>query len=179
MARNIPKSRFSLNNLALLLNHASRASDAEPLYRRALAIDEKSYGPNHPSVALVVTNLAGLLADEGRWNDAAALYARTTSILLGADSARTVGNGDFQKALVSKNTGEFRAHARALFKASATDPKNLTQGFELAQWALQSAAADALSSMSVRFAKSDANLAKLVRNQQDLAAGREISLSKP
>jgi hypothetical protein len=25
---------------------------AEPLYRRALAIDEKSFGPDHPNVAI-------------------------------------------------------------------------------------------------------------------------------
>ena len=40
-----------LNNLALLLGATNRLAEAEPLYRRALAIDEKSFGPEHPNVA--------------------------------------------------------------------------------------------------------------------------------
>ena len=32
---------------------------AEPLFRRALAIDEQSYGPDHPDVAIDLNNLAG------------------------------------------------------------------------------------------------------------------------
>ena len=40
-----------LNNLAQLLQVTNRLAEAEPLYRRALAIDEKSFGPDHPNVA--------------------------------------------------------------------------------------------------------------------------------
>jgi len=36
---------------------------AEPLMRRALAIDEQSYGAEHPSVAIDLNNLALLLQD--------------------------------------------------------------------------------------------------------------------
>ncbi|MGO4871172.1 MAG: tetratricopeptide repeat protein [Roseiarcus sp.] len=39
-----------------------RREKAEPLYRRALAIDEASYGPDHPSTATVRENLAALEA---------------------------------------------------------------------------------------------------------------------
>jgi hypothetical protein len=39
----------ALNNLAQLLHDTSRFGEAEPLMRRALAIDEKS-GPEHPRV---------------------------------------------------------------------------------------------------------------------------------
>jgi hypothetical protein len=39
----------------------SRLAEAEPLFRRALAIDEKSFGPDHPEVAMDLNNLAGLL----------------------------------------------------------------------------------------------------------------------
>ena len=35
--------------------------EAEPLFRRALAIDEASYGPDHPNVAIRLNNLAELL----------------------------------------------------------------------------------------------------------------------
>jgi hypothetical protein len=50
-----------LNNLALLLHATNRLSKAEPLMRRALAIDEQSYGPEHPEVAIALNNLAALL----------------------------------------------------------------------------------------------------------------------
>jgi hypothetical protein len=38
----------ALNNLAVLLEASNRLGEAEPLYRRALAIDEQRYGPDHP-----------------------------------------------------------------------------------------------------------------------------------
>jgi hypothetical protein len=43
-----------------LLGATNRLSEAEPLYRRALAIFEKSYGPEHPSTVTVRNNLAGV-----------------------------------------------------------------------------------------------------------------------
>ena len=36
----------------------NRLGEAEPLMGRALAIDEKCYGPNHPNVARDLNNLA-------------------------------------------------------------------------------------------------------------------------
>ena len=53
--------RSDLNNLAQLLKATNRLAEAEPLMRRALAIDEKSYGPDHPKVAIRLNNLAELL----------------------------------------------------------------------------------------------------------------------
>ena len=55
--------RQNLNNLALLLQATNRLAEAEPLYRRALAIDEKSLGPDDPDVARDLNNLALLLLD--------------------------------------------------------------------------------------------------------------------
>ena len=57
-----------LNNLADLLKDTNRLSEAEPLMRRALAIDEKSYGPDHPKVAIRLNN--GLAEAVGLWNKA-------------------------------------------------------------------------------------------------------------
>ena len=50
-----------MNQLGLYLNTRCQFQEAERLYRRALAIDEASYGPDHPDVAAVLNNLAGLL----------------------------------------------------------------------------------------------------------------------
>jgi hypothetical protein len=41
-----------------LLQATNRLAEAEPLMRRALEIDEKSYGPDHPNVAIRLNNLA-------------------------------------------------------------------------------------------------------------------------
>jgi len=50
-----------LSKLAGLLENRGDYTGAEPLYRRALAIDEKVFGPDHPRVAEKLTSLAGLL----------------------------------------------------------------------------------------------------------------------
>ena len=49
----IPMSRQSLNNLAVLYDEQGRYADAEPLYKRSLAIREKALGPDHPDVAAI------------------------------------------------------------------------------------------------------------------------------
>ena len=41
-------------------NQQGRYADAEPLYKRALAIREKALGPDHPDVAQSLNNLAVL-----------------------------------------------------------------------------------------------------------------------
>ena len=64
-----------LNNLALLLQNTNRLAEAEPLIRRALAITEKSDGPDDPKVAIRLNNLAMLLQDTNRFADAEPLYA--------------------------------------------------------------------------------------------------------
>jgi Tetratricopeptide repeat len=48
--------------------------------RRALAIDEKSFGPNHPDVALNLNNLASLLRATDRLTEAEELMRRTLAI---------------------------------------------------------------------------------------------------
>ena len=52
--------RHSLNNLAELYRAQGRYADAEPLYKRSLAICEKALGPDHPDVATSLNNLAVL-----------------------------------------------------------------------------------------------------------------------
>ena len=55
-----------LNNLANLLEDTNRLVEAEPLYRRALKINEASYGPDHPNTVTAQENLAALLAALGK-----------------------------------------------------------------------------------------------------------------
>ena len=58
---NHPKVAAILNNLALVLRDTNRFSEAELLLRRALAITEKSLGPENPEMAVRLGNLAQLL----------------------------------------------------------------------------------------------------------------------
>ncbi|MEL6748622.1 MAG: tetratricopeptide repeat protein, partial [Pseudomonadota bacterium] len=64
------------------LYHKARAEYgvAEPLYRRALTIDEASYGPDHPDVARDLNNLAELLRTTNRAGEAEPLYRRALAI---------------------------------------------------------------------------------------------------
>jgi Tetratricopeptide repeat len=75
------RSRSShLSNLAQLLQATSRLEEAKALCRRALAIDELSFGPNHPRVATHLNNLALLLKTTGQLEEGEALYRRALAI---------------------------------------------------------------------------------------------------
>jgi hypothetical protein len=142
-----------VNNLAFLLQATNRLAESEPLYRRALAINEKSLGPVHPTVANSLNNLAWLLAERDDWAAAAAFGRRAKPILVGRGNANDGDRQGLGKALLVSNTWAFRAHARAIYRVGAETSASREEGFELAQWALQTSAAQALSQMSARLAK--------------------------
>ena len=66
----------TLNDQAESYKEEGRYADAEPLYKRVLAINQKALGPDHPSVALALNDLAGLYVAQGRYADAEPLYKR-------------------------------------------------------------------------------------------------------
>jgi len=59
--RKIQSAQLGRIHPALTLRATNRLGEAEPLMRRALAIDEASLGPEHPNVARDLNNLAELL----------------------------------------------------------------------------------------------------------------------
>src|SRR5262249_10340536 len=71
---------IGLHNLALMLKVTNRLSEAKPLMRRALKIDEKSFGPDHPNVARDLNNLAQLLQATNRLGEAEPLMRRALAI---------------------------------------------------------------------------------------------------
>ena len=75
-----PTSPGTLNNLGGLYVLQARYPEAEPLYRRSLAIQEKARGPNHPDVAGVVNNLGSLYCTLGRKAEAEVLCKRGLAI---------------------------------------------------------------------------------------------------
>ena len=69
-----------LSNLGRLYTKQSRYADAEPLFKRALAILENDQGPRDPSVAIVLASHAQLLRATGRAAEAAQLESRAAAI---------------------------------------------------------------------------------------------------
>jgi hypothetical protein len=65
-----------LDILAELSEKTGRTSEAEALYRRALAIREKAFGPDHPYTAETLDGLAKVCEQTGRAAEAQELSAR-------------------------------------------------------------------------------------------------------
>ena len=80
LGSNDPGVAGLLDRQATLLQVIARYGEAEPLFRRALAIDETSYGPDHPDVAIALNNLARLLEDTNRLAEAEPMYRRALAI---------------------------------------------------------------------------------------------------
>jgi tetratricopeptide (TPR) repeat protein len=74
-----PTSRL-MNNLGVYRHTRGQYREAEPLFRRALAIDEQSRGPDHPEVAIRLNNLAVLLRATNRPAEAEPLFRRALAI---------------------------------------------------------------------------------------------------
>ena len=88
---------FAVSCLVVFLDHAALHTEAEPLMRRALAIDEVSFGKDHPNVARDLNNLAQLLQATNRLAEAEPLLLRAVAIFaasLGAShpNTKTVAN---------------------------------------------------------------------------------------
>jgi tetratricopeptide (TPR) repeat protein len=78
-----------LNNLATLYMDQARYPEAEPLAKRALAIREKkraiaiyekAFGPEHPDLGAQLGNQARLYQAQGRYAEAEPLYQRALTI---------------------------------------------------------------------------------------------------
>ena len=65
-----PQVATSLNNLAQLLEAQGKYAEAEPLFRRAVEIFEKSLGADHPNTQTVRKNYELLLAEMKSQNEA-------------------------------------------------------------------------------------------------------------
>jgi tetratricopeptide (TPR) repeat protein len=102
-----------LNQQAVELYQAGRYPEALDLARRALELDEKALGPEHPDIAVSLSNLAGLYKASGAFDKALPLFQRALAIrekALGPDDPATAtslnnlgtlywAQGAYQKAL--------------------------------------------------------------------------------
>ncbi len=85
-----PNDAAVLNNIAMCFYGAGIYISAEPLFRRALEIDEKALGPNHANVSTDLGNLGSLLRNKGDYTAAELLFNRA----LAMDKARGLGQSD-------------------------------------------------------------------------------------
>jgi len=74
-----PTARL-FRQLGILFDVKAKYAEAEQVKRRALAIDEKTYGPDHPNVASDLNNLALLLLDTNRSAEAEPLIRRAVEM---------------------------------------------------------------------------------------------------
>ncbi len=122
-----PDDALVLNNTAVSLQEAGDYAGAEPLYRRALASNERALGPDHPKVATDLNNLAVLLYIKGDYAGAEPLYRRALAIdekALGPDHPKVATNLN-NLANLLEDKGDY-AGAEPLFRrALAIDEKAL------------------------------------------------------
>ena len=76
----VPEAARLLNRAGYYLHQRARYAEAEPLYCRALAINEQTLGPDHPDTVQSLNNLAVVLNAQGRPGETEPLFRRALAI---------------------------------------------------------------------------------------------------
>ena len=114
-----PAEASTLNELAEALREDGRFEDAEPLYRRALAIREQAFGPRSVETAHSLNNLALLLRARGQTDEAATKFADAVAIwkqTLGPRDPQ-VAVGLSNQSLIARDLGKFEDSERLVREA--------------------------------------------------------------
>ncbi len=77
-----PRRRHVAQQPGRLYQAQGRYAEAEPLYKRSLAIREKALGPDHPAVGTSLNNLAALYFAQRDWARAADYWRRSTGVII-------------------------------------------------------------------------------------------------
>ena len=102
----------SLNNLGRLYSAQGKYVQAESLYRRAVAVWEKTLGAEHPDVATGLSNLAKLYYIQGKYSQLEPLYQRVLAIrerAFGVHHSSVVQTLESYTALLRKQNREAEA----------------------------------------------------------------------
>ncbi len=105
----------------IALQKAGRYGEAMPFYLKALRMGEREFGPEHPTTATLLNNLALLYYAQGRYADAEPLYKRSLAIrekALGPEHP-DVGQSLNNLAALYGDQGRY-ADAEPLYKRSLT-----------------------------------------------------------
>ena len=75
-----PEAGRLLNQIGYYLDDRAQYAEAEPLYKRAIAIGEQTLGSEHPDLATRLNNLAAHYWKQGRYDEAEPLQQRALAI---------------------------------------------------------------------------------------------------
>ena len=180
--------------MASLYQSQARHAEAESLSKRALAIREKSLGPEHPDVANSLNIIANIYLPQARYTEAEPLYKRALAIqekTLGPehqDVTKTLNNlvnlfasqQRYAEALpYVRRVIDSKMPARlttigTIFGAALEKLVDwnyaLNTSLSVLQMTTSSSASDAVSKVAQRFDSGSGELAGLVRAVQDLDA---------
>ncbi len=179
----------ALNNLASAYKDQKRYDEAEPLFKRSLAILEKIEGPEHTIVAAGIDHLANLYKSQGRYDETEPLYKRSIAILEKTrgpdhpDVARTLNS----LALIYYRFDRYAEAAPLLERALAIQEKsfppdhhNVVRGIEnlAGLYKAQGRYAEAETlferSLAIREKTLGSDHPGLVRDLKDLAETRQL-----
>lgn len=111
-SRLIDKHDLKFEESARLLNETghycferAQYAEAEPLFKRTLAIRERVLGPEHPDTAMSLNNLAALYDHQGRYAEAEPLFKRGLAI-----RERVLGLDHLDVALILNNLAALYDH---------------------------------------------------------------------
>jgi CHAT domain-containing protein len=161
---------YSLTATANAYVALQRYAEAEPFAQRALAIREKTLPADHTDLASVLKTLAQVNVGMSRIERATDFSRRAAQVAVRALNSGDALTAGFDIAALQEY---FNLHLAVLRRAQAQGPatqEQISEAFEVAQWANQSAAAAAMNQMAVRASAGNAALASTVRSQQDDAS---------
>jgi tetratricopeptide (TPR) repeat protein len=101
-----------MGNLGLYYLAQARYSQAEPMMNRALLIDTKTFGKDHPNVARDMINLAGLFEETNRFPNAEVLIQQVLHIF-----RNIYGNSHPETAIAMNNLAQLYQKTNRLDKA--------------------------------------------------------------
>jgi tetratricopeptide (TPR) repeat protein len=169
-----PDFARTLSSLAGLLGLQGDTTEAQDLYQEALRLREKTFGPDHLATATTLSQLAFFHAHGGNAEQALAEYRRAAAIMVKTGGGLGAAAGSGASDLPQDRLGIFAGLVWSAATLAADRPEQATslgaEAFVAAQRAEQNTTAAALSQMAARFAKGDTSFAKLVRQEEDLAA---------
>ena len=168
---NHPKIGTGLSNLGTTYKAQGRYEEAEKLYKRNLKIKEKALGLEHSEIAVSLHHIADLYFAQNRWEQASENWQRAAGII----TQRTYRDGQIGKKLTGKKVSDvtqyksiFWGLLKSVYRENRKSSQTDDEMFQIAQWAKGSKAAASLSQMAARGATGNSELAKLVRERQDL-----------